>query len=55
MEISAGPGDQDYNTDAHLGGLFKIFELTIFKNIIRRLLPYPDNPKNGNKKGDTKK
>ena len=55
MEISAGPREQDYTTDALLGGLFMIFELTIFKSIIKPLLPYPDSPENGNKKGETEK
>lgn len=55
MEISAGPREQDYTTDALLGGFFMIFELTIFKSIIKPLLPYPDSPENGNRKGETEK
>ena len=55
MEVSVGPGEEDYTTDVLPGGLFKIFELTIFKSIIRLLLPYPDRQKIENKKGETKK
>ena len=56
MEMFVGPGEQDYTTDILLGGLFKIFELSIFKSIFRRLLPYPDRPKHENKKKrETKK
>ena len=55
MEISAGPREQDYTTDALLGGFFMIFELTIFKSIIKPLLPYSDSPENGNKKGEAEK
>ena len=55
MEMSVGPGEEDYTMDVLPGELFKIFELTIFKSIIRLLLPYPDRQKIENKRRETKK
>ena len=55
MEVSVDPGEEDYATDVLPGELLKIFELTIFKSIIRLLLPYPDRPKIENKRRETKK